>query len=57
MAISSFDTDCIKKVRKQISNVKLRTECERCGAKETVKHLLWECSFSQLAWKNFNTIW
>ncbi len=31
-------------------------ECERCGAEETAKHLLWECSFSQLAWKNFNTI-
>jgi hypothetical protein len=81
MEISSFDTDCIIKVRKQISNVKLRNifyrlihndfftrskmfkfkmtdsaECERCGAEETTKHLLWECSFSQLAWKNFNTI-
>ncbi len=31
-------------------------ECERCGAEETIKHLLWECSFSQLAWKNFNTL-
>jgi hypothetical protein len=31
-------------------------ECERCGAEETAKHLLWECSFSQLAWKNFNTL-
>jgi hypothetical protein len=30
-------------------------ECERCGAEETTKHLLWECSFSQLAWKIFNT--
>ncbi len=20
-------------------------ECERCGAAETAKHLLWECSF------------
>jgi hypothetical protein len=81
MEISSFDTDCIIKVRKQISNVKLRNifyrlihndfftrskmfkfkmtdsaECERCGAEETAKHLLWECSFSQLAWKNVNTI-
>ena len=81
MEISSFDTDCIIKVRKQISNVKLRNifyrlihndfftrskmfkfkmtdsaECERCGAEETTKHLLWECSFSQLAWKKFNSI-
>jgi hypothetical protein len=81
MEISSFDTDRILKVRKQISNVKLRNifyrlihndfftrskmfklkmtdsaECERCGAEETVKYLLWECSFSQLAWKNFHTI-
>jgi hypothetical protein len=81
MEISSFDTDCIIKVRKQISNVKLRNifyrlmhndfftrskmfkfkmtdsaECERCGEQETTKHLLWECSFSQLAWKNFNTL-
>jgi hypothetical protein len=31
-------------------------ECERCGEQETTKHLLWECSFSQLAWKNFNTL-
>jgi hypothetical protein len=31
-------------------------ECERCGEQETKKHLLWECSFSQLAWKNFNTL-
>jgi len=81
MEISSFDTDCIIKVRKQISNVKLRNifyrlihndfftrskmfkfkmtdsaECERCGAEETTKHLLWECPFSQLAWKNLNSI-
>jgi hypothetical protein len=81
MEISSFDTDCIIKVRKQISIVKLRNifyrlihndfftrskmlklkmtdsaECERCGADETAKHLLLECSFSQLAWKNLNSI-
>ncbi len=31
-------------------------ECERYGAEETAKHLLWECSFSQLAWTNFNTM-
>ncbi len=79
MGISSFDTDCIITVRKQISNVTWRNifyrlihndiftrskmfkfkktdsaECERCGAEETDKHLL--CSFSQLAWTNFNTI-
>jgi hypothetical protein len=81
LGISNFDTDCIMKVRKQISNVKLRNifyrlinndfftkskmlkfkmtdsaECERCGAEETTKHLLWECPFSQLAWKNLNSI-
>jgi hypothetical protein len=31
-------------------------ECKRFGAEKTAKHLLWECSFSQLAWKNLNTI-
>ncbi len=31
-------------------------ECERCGAEETTKHLLWDCPFSQLAWKNLNSI-
>jgi hypothetical protein len=31
-------------------------ERERCGAEETTKHLLWDCPFSQLAWKNFNSI-
>ncbi len=31
-------------------------ECERCGAEETTKHLLWDCPFSQLVWKNFNSI-
>ena len=81
LGISNFDPDCIMKVRKQISNVKLRNifyrlinndfytkskmvkfkmtdsaECERCGAEETTKHLLWDCSFSQLAWKNLNSI-
>jgi hypothetical protein len=81
LGISNFDPDCILKVRKQISNVKLRNifyrlinndfftkskmlkfkmtdsdECERCGAVETTKHLLWDCPFSQLAWKNLNSI-
>jgi hypothetical protein len=81
LGISNFDPDCIMKVRKQISNVKLRNifyrlinndfytkskmvkfkmtdsaECERCGAEETTKHLLWDCPFSQLAWKNLNSI-
>jgi hypothetical protein len=31
-------------------------ECERCGAEETSKHLLWDCPFSHIAWKNFNSI-
>ena len=31
-------------------------ECKRFGAEKTAKHLLWECSFSQLAWKNLSTI-
>jgi hypothetical protein len=31
-------------------------ECERCGAEETTKHLLWDCPSSQLAWKNLNSI-
>jgi hypothetical protein len=31
-------------------------ECERCGAEETTKHLLWDCPFSQLAWKILNSI-
>jgi hypothetical protein len=69
------------KVRKQISNVKLRNifyrlinndfftkskmlkfkmtnsaECDRCGAEESTKHLLWECPFSQLAWIHLNDI-
>jgi hypothetical protein len=59
LGISNFDPECIIKVRKQISNVKLRNifytkskmlkfrmtdsaECERCGAIESTKHLLWE---------------
>ncbi len=30
-------------------------ECERCGAPESTKHLLWDCDFSQLAWiQNFS---
>jgi hypothetical protein len=81
LGISNFDPDCIMKVRKQISNVKLRNvfyrlinndfftkskmlkfkmtdsaECERCGAEESTKHLLWDCPSSQLAWKNYNII-
>jgi hypothetical protein len=31
-------------------------ECERCGAEESTKHLLWDCPSSQLAWKNFDSI-
>ena len=31
-------------------------ECERCGRKETTKHLLLECPFTLMAWKNFNEI-
>ncbi len=31
-------------------------ECDRCGAEETTKNLLWDCPFSQLAWKNLNSI-
>jgi hypothetical protein len=31
-------------------------ECERYGAEETTKHLLWDCPSSQLAWKNLNYI-
>jgi hypothetical protein len=81
LGISNFDPDCIMKVRKQISNVKLRNvfyrlinndfftkskmlkfkmtdsaECERCGAEESTKHLLWDCPSSQFAWKNYNII-
>ena len=81
LQISNFDPDCIMKVRKQISNVKLRNifyrlinndfftktkmlkfkmtnsaECDRCGAEESTKHLLWECPFSQLAWIHLNDI-
>jgi hypothetical protein len=81
LGISNFDPECILKVRKQISNVKLRNifyrlinndfftktkmlkfkmtdsaDCERCGAEENTKHLLWDCPFSQLAWKNLNSI-
>ena len=81
LGMSEFDPNCILKVRKDISNVKLRNvfyrlinndfftrvkmlkfkmtetaECERCGKVETTKHLLWECPFSQMAWKNYNEI-
>jgi len=31
-------------------------KCERCGTHESTKQLLWDCAFSQLAWKNFNSI-
>ncbi len=31
-------------------------ECERCGAEESTKHLLWDCPFSQLAWIHLNDI-
>ncbi len=31
-------------------------ECDRCGVKESTKHLLWDCPFSQLAWKHLNEI-
>ena len=31
-------------------------ECERCGLEETTKHLLWDCSYSLMAWINFNEI-
>jgi exonuclease III len=29
-------------------------ECERCGLKETYRHLLWECRESRLVWSSFN---
>jgi hypothetical protein len=32
-------------------------KCERCRAEETTKHLLQDCPFLQLAWKNFEQIW
>ena len=81
LGISDFDPNCILKVRKEISNVKLRNvfyrlinndfftrtkmvkfkmtesaQCERCGLEETTKHLLWDCSYSLMAWKNYNEI-
>ncbi len=31
-------------------------ECERCGAEESTKQLLWVCPYSQLAWIHFNEI-
>ncbi len=31
-------------------------ECERCGAHESTKQLLWDCAFSQLARTIFNSI-
>ena len=31
-------------------------KCERCGLDETSKHLLWECPYSCMAWKNYNEI-
>jgi hypothetical protein len=68
-------------VRKEISNVKLRSichrlinndfftkskmlkfkmtdsaNCEMCETEEIHKHLLWDCPFSQIAWKSFGNI-
>jgi hypothetical protein len=31
-------------------------DCKRCGAEESSKQDLWDCPFSQLAWKNLNSI-
>jgi hypothetical protein len=31
-------------------------ECERCGAEERTKHLLWNFPFSQVAWIHLNDI-
>ena len=31
-------------------------ECERCERIETTEHMLLECPFSQMAWRNFNEI-
>ncbi len=81
LQITNFDPDCIMKVKKQISNVKLTNifyrlvnndfftktkmlkfkmtnsaECDRCGAEESNKRLLWDCPFSQLTWIHLNGI-
>jgi hypothetical protein len=32
------------------------SECDRCRAEESTKHLLWDCPFSQLAWMHLNEI-
>ncbi len=31
-------------------------ECDRCGAEESTKHLLWDCPLSQLTWIHLNGI-
>jgi hypothetical protein len=31
-------------------------DCKRCGAEKSRKQDLWDCPFSQLAWKNLNSI-
>ena len=30
-------------------------ECERCGHKETYRHLLWDCRESSKVWEAFNS--
>ena len=31
-------------------------DCDRCGAKESTKHLVWDFPFSQMAWIHLNDI-
>ena len=33
----------------------LNNNCQRCGEKETYKHLLWSCSEARKIWNIFNT--
>jgi hypothetical protein len=52
-----INNEFYSKTRLKKLNITQDENCERCHEVETIKHLLWECTWSQNMWKNLNNIY